>query len=86
MWRSDIQHEFLRIIFEDSKPVFTKYSDGKPNCTFCEIYVDAMARSGKTSKVLKEKMMADHKGAMSMAMICLLVNIGRMNTTLNCKF
>ena len=85
LWRKDIQLEFLRCVFEDRTAVFTKHSDGKQNCTFIEIYVDSMARSGKTSKVLKEKMLADHEGAMSMAMICLLVNVGRMNTTLNCK-
>lgn len=85
LWREDIQLEFLRCVFEDETPVFTKASDGAKNCSFAEIYVDAMARSGKTSKVLKEKMLADHNGALSMAMICLLVNVGRMNTTLNCE-
>ena len=84
LWRGDIQLNFLQCVFEDTSPVFTKFHDGKKNCSFAEIYVDAMARSGKTSKVLKEKMLADHVGAQSMAMICLLVNIGRMNTTLNC--
>ena len=60
-------------------------SDGTKEHTFADTYIDAMARSSKTSKVLKEKLLADRAGAMSMAMICLLVNVGRMNTTLNCK-
>ena len=85
LWRKDIQLEFLRCVFDDRTNVFTKASDGAKNCSFAEIYVDAMARSGKTSKVLRDKMLADHVGAASMAMICLLVNIGRMNTTLNCR-
>ena len=59
--------------------------DGTKGHTFADTYIDAMARSSKTSKVLKEKLLADRVGAMSMAMICLLVNVGRMNTTLNCK-
>ena len=85
LWRRDIQLEFLRCVFEDTTPVFTRAYDGSKNHTFADIYVDAMARSSKTSKILKEKLLADRGAAMHMAMICLLVNVGRMNTTLNCK-
>lgn len=86
LWRKDIQLEFLRCVFDDETPCFTKSFDGTKGHTFADIYVDAMARSSKTSKILKEKLLADRPGAMSMAMICLLVNVGRMNTTLNCEF
>lgn len=85
LWRKDIQLEFLRSVFNDETPVFTKAYDGTKRHTFADIYVDAMARSSKTSKVLKDKLLADRDGAMHMAMICLLVNVGRMNTTLNCE-
>ena len=85
LWRKDIQLKFLRCVFEDDTKVFTKAFDGTKGHTFADIYVDAMARSSKTSKVLKEKLLADRQGAMTMAMICLLVNVGRMNTTLNCE-
>lgn len=85
LWRKDIQLGFLEFVFEDNKPVFTRASDGTQGHTFADIYVDAMARSSKTSKILREKLLADREGALSMAMICLLVNVGRMNTTLNCK-
>ena len=85
LWRKDIQLEFLRCVFEDESPVFTKAHDGTSGHTFADVYVDAMARSSKTSKILKEKLLADRSAAMHMAMICLLVNVGRMNTTLNCK-
>lgn len=85
LWRKDIQLEFLRCIFDDDTPVFTKAHDGTKGHTFADIYVDAMARSSKTSKILKEKLLADRGAAMHMAMICLLVNVGRMNTTLNCR-
>ncbi len=84
LWRKDIQLEFLRCVFEDTTPVFTKAYDGTKGHTFADIYIDAMARSSKTSKILKDKLLADHGAAMHMAMICLLVNVGRMNTTLNC--
>ncbi|KAL9633286.1 MAG: hypothetical protein Q9164_004789 [Protoblastenia rupestris] len=85
LYRKDIQLEFLRSVFEDETPCFTKVFDQSKGHTFADVYIDAMARSSKTSKVLKEKLLADRAGAMSMAMICLLVNVGRMNTTLNCK-
>ena len=85
LWRKDIQLKFLRCVFEDETRCFTKSFDSTTGHTFADIYVDAMARSSKTSKVLKEKLLADRAGAMTMAMICLLVNVGRMNTTLNCE-
>ncbi|KAK2809776.1 hypothetical protein FQN49_008587, partial [Arthroderma sp. PD_2] len=83
LWRKDIQHRFLRNVFEDTTPVFTRLSDGKGGLSFADIYIDAMARSSKTSKVLKDKLISDKPAAINMAMVCLLVNFGRMNTTLN---
>lgn len=86
LWRIDIQHDFLKAIFEDDKPVFTNSYDpeavGKQ--TFADVYIDTMARSSKTSKVLRDKLLSDRDAAKGMAMVCLLVNVGRMNTTLNC--
>lgn len=83
LWRADIQYEFLSLVFEDRSPHFTRLSDGQEGCNFADIYIDAMARSSKTSKVLKDKLISDRTAAQNMAMICLLVNVGRMNTTLN---
>ena len=84
LWRKDIQYQFLKLVFEDKTPVFTRYSDGVKNLDFADVYIDCMARSSKTSKILKDKLQSDKKAAISMAMVCLLVNFGRMNTTLNC--
>ena len=86
LWRKDIQFAFLRAVFEDTTPVFTKASDGSPHHSFADIYIDAMARSSKTSKILRDKLLSDRGAALNMAMVCLLVNVGRMNTTLNCKY
>lgn len=85
LWRKDIQYEFLKLVFEDKTPVFTRLSDGAKGLDFADIYIDAMARSSKTSKILKDKLQNDKAAAISMAMVCLLVNFGRMNTTLNCE-
>jgi hypothetical protein len=86
LWRKDIQYNFLRQVFEDETPVFTKASDGTSGHSFADIYIDAMARSSKTSKILKDKLLQEKGPALNMAMVCLLVNIGRMNTTLNCQY
>ncbi|PNS21513.1 Ino eighty subunit 1 [Sphaceloma murrayae] len=83
LWRKDIQFEFLQAIFEDDRKVFTRVSDRSEGHTFAEIYIDTLAQSSKTSKILKEKLVQDHASAITMAMVCLLVNVGRMNTTLN---
>jgi Ino eighty subunit 1 len=83
LWRADIQYDFLRFVFEDDKPVFHKASDGTDGHTFADIYLDAMAKSSKCSKILKDKLLTERAAASNMAMVCLLVNVGRMNTTLN---
>lgn len=87
LWRKDIQFDFLKLVFEDEKRVFTKQGDasGEHNHTFADIYLDAMAKSSKCSKILKDKLLTERPAAINMAMVCLLVNVGRMNTTLNCK-
>jgi Ino eighty subunit 1 len=84
LWRKDIQYDFLRYIFEDDKKVFHKASDKTFGHTFADIYLDAMANSSKCSKILKDKLLNERSAALNMAMVCLLVNVGRMNTTLNC--
>jgi hypothetical protein len=87
LWRKDIAYEFLKLIFEDNKIVFTNSYEpsniGKQ--TFADLYIDTLARSSKTSKILRDKLLSDKEPAKNMAMVCLLVNLGRMNTTLNCK-
>ncbi|KAF2133993.1 hypothetical protein P153DRAFT_363018 [Dothidotthia symphoricarpi CBS 119687] len=83
LWRRDIQYDFLKLVFEDDRRVFTKQSDATPGHTFADIYLDAMAKSSKCSKILKDKLLTERPAAINMAMVCLLVNVGRMNTTLN---
>ncbi|KAF2141816.1 uncharacterized protein K452DRAFT_318755 [Aplosporella prunicola CBS 121167] len=83
LWRKDIQYDFLRCVFDDQTRVFHKVSDGTGGHTFADIYLDAMAKSSKCSKILKDKLLTERAAAINMAMVCLLVNVGRMNTTLN---
>jgi hypothetical protein len=86
LWRVDIQYEFLQSVFLDNTPVFTNVYTQEKGQTFSDVYVDAMARSSKTSKILRDKLRSEKANALNMAMVCLLVNVGRMNTTLNCKY
>lgn len=86
LWRKDIQYDFLRAVFDNEQKVFTNsYEKDKIGLQcFADLYIDTMSRSSKTSKVLRDKLLSDRDAAKGMAMVCLLVNIGRMNTTLNC--
>ncbi|KAI6248056.1 Ino eighty subunit 1 [Erysiphe necator] len=84
LWRKDIQYNFLKAVFDDPNEVFTNsYEPDSPKQTFASLYIDTMARSSKTSKILRDKLLSEHEPAKNMAMVCLLVNLGRMNTTLN---
>lgn len=86
LWRKDIQYDFLKAVFDNNLRVFTNsYDPSLPKQNFAELYIDTMARSSKTSKILRDKLLTEHEPAKNMAMVCLLVNLGRMNTTLNCK-
>ena len=85
LWRKDIQFDFLKAVFENTQAVFTSSYELREKQCFADLYIDTMARSSKTSKVLRDKLMSDRDAAKGMAMVCLLVNIGRMNTTLNCE-
>jgi len=84
LWRTDIQFEFLRAVFHNRDRVFTNAYTKETGNSFADIYIDAMARSSKTSKILRDKLLSERDNALNMAMVCLLVNVGRMNTTLNC--
>ena len=86
LWRKDLQYDFLKAVFEDDKAVFT--NSYEPNQiakqTFANLYIDTVARSSRTSKFLKDQLLTEHEPAKKIAMVCLLVNLGRMDTTLSC--
>ncbi|KAI1339004.1 hypothetical protein F5Y15DRAFT_384427 [Xylariaceae sp. FL0016] len=86
LWRKDIQYDFLRAVFDNDVKAFTNSYEAERSDerqSFADLYIDTMARSSKTSKVLRDKLLSDREAAKSMAMVCLLVNVNRMNTTLN---
>ncbi|TID28036.1 hypothetical protein CANINC_002717 [Pichia inconspicua] len=50
---------------------------------FFELYLITLLKSTKISKILKARLMVDIHYALNFSIICLLVNIGRLNTTVN---
>lgn len=88
--RSDIQFDLLQAIFTDSTSAFTDQSPDKKRgppgkVTFCELYVNAILNSPKCTRVARDKMLETPSYAVEFAKMCLLVNVGRINTTLACK-
>lgn len=59
LWRKDIQYKFLKAVFEDDKAVFTS-KDQIVKTTFANLYIDSMARSRMTSKILRDKLLTEH--------------------------
>lgn len=90
-WRKDIQYDFLHELFTDETPVFTNNfphcevpnAANGPKLTFAQLYVRTLAESLKSSKVLRERLIKDWDMGVAVSKVCLLVNAGRMNTTVN---
>ncbi|TFK57390.1 hypothetical protein OE88DRAFT_126203 [Heliocybe sulcata] len=82
--RKDVQYALLHYIFSDTNRVFTDPSPGKAGnkVTFSDLYIGALFNSSKCSKVLKDKMAETPAFAVEFAKICLLTNVGRINTTM----
>jgi Ino eighty subunit 1 len=89
--RQDLQYDILHAIFSDTQAVFTDPftpvpTSGTPGkMTFRDLYIQAIMKSPKSSKMLKDKMKQTPRFATDFAMLCLLANTGRINTTMSCK-
>lgn len=90
--REDLQYDLLHHIFDDKQAVFT---DPNPTLhsepaltkvTFRDLYVNALVRSPRSSKVLREKMLDTPQFGTDFAKISLLANVGRINTTMACEW
>ena len=85
--RFDIQYDVLHHIFHDVQSVFTDpYSSGDSasKVTFRDLYIKTILHSPKATKALKDKMTESEIFAEDFAMLALLVNVGRVNTTMSC--
>lgn len=55
---------------------------GAEKLTFKELYIEALMNSSKCTKSMREKCFCDEEYAEDFSKVCLLVNVGRINTTL----
>jgi Ino eighty subunit 1 len=83
--RSDIQYDLLSAIFNDNTNAFTNPWKFSRLTSFKDLYIDGILNSPKATKALKDKMISSSQFATSFAMLALLVNVGRINTTMSCK-
>ncbi|KIL70634.1 hypothetical protein M378DRAFT_66356 [Amanita muscaria Koide BX008] len=81
--RSDIQYDLLSTIFNDDTDAFTNPWKKSTLTSFKDLYIDAILNSPKATKALKDKMISSPLFATSFAMLSLLVNVGRINTTMS---
>ncbi|KAJ3801685.1 hypothetical protein GGU11DRAFT_697829 [Lentinula aff. detonsa] len=88
--RADLQYDLLTSLFSDTNEVFTdpfpSQIDARParsRVTFRDLYVNAIMNSPKASKLLKDKMSDTPVFATHFAMLSLLTNVGRINTTMS---
>ncbi|KAF5336964.1 hypothetical protein D9611_003364 [Ephemerocybe angulata] len=84
--RADIQYDVLHAIFEDKSLAFTDPYDtaeDAPRLCFRDLYIKAIMHSSKATKALKDKMAESPVYAEDFAMLSLLVNVGRINTTMS---
>ena len=87
--RADVQYDFLQAIFSDSQSVFTDpylKNGAQPGDRLCfrDLYIKSISYSPKATKALKDKMTESSVFSLDFAMLSLLVNVGRINTTMSC--
>jgi len=86
--RVDIQYDLLQAIFDDPLEVFSNPyvpNDTEAKLSFHNLYIKSILHSPKATKALKDKMNESPEFALDFAMLSLLVNVGRVNTTMSCE-
>lgn len=85
--RHDLQFDLLAYIFNDTNAVFTDPFTSPPGkkVTFRDLYVSAIVAAPKTARSVKEKFVESPLFATEFAMLSLLVNVGRVNTSMACE-
>ncbi|EMD41734.1 hypothetical protein CERSUDRAFT_90308 [Gelatoporia subvermispora B] len=86
--RVDLQYDFLHHLFTDPQAVFTdpyKTLRGDPpgsKVTFRDLYVNSLVHSPRCSRALRDKLVDTPEFGSEFAMMSLLSNVGRINTTM----
>ena len=85
--RADIQWQVLDDIFADRSFRFTAPVDQNSDpiyLNFDQLYLEAILSSTKTTQNIRQKLISNPQFAINYCKLCLLVNVGRVNTTLAC--
>lgn len=87
MTRQDLQYDVLSYIFNDTHAVFTDPFSDPPGkqVTFRDLYVSAIQHAPKTARSTRDKMGESDVFATDIAMLSLLANVGRVNTSMACE-
>ena len=88
--REEIQYDMLCAVFDNPLKVFTDppregLTPGTDKLTWGQLYIKEVINSPRCAKSHREAMSRNPDYARDYAMMCLLVNVGRCNTTLACK-
>ncbi|KAF9454898.1 hypothetical protein P691DRAFT_780266 [Macrolepiota fuliginosa MF-IS2] len=86
--RSDLQYDVLHTIFSDTHAVFTNpwpnpEDPASTKLTFRNLYIKTLLNSTKATKAFRDKLAESDIFAEDFSMIALLVNVGRINTTMS---
>ena len=90
LMREDIQYDMMAAVFANTQAVFTDPTregiPASPNkLTWSQLYIKEVVNSPRCAKSHREAMSRNPDYARDYAMMCLLVNVGRCNTTLACE-
>ncbi|KAI5116745.1 hypothetical protein M0805_000439 [Coniferiporia weirii] len=83
--REDLQYDLLKNIFDDRHAVFTDPFDAEQSAskvTFRDLYINALVSSPRSSKAIRDNISEFADFGTDFAMISLLANVGRINTTM----
>ncbi|KAL5519499.1 hypothetical protein ACEPAH_1182 [Sanghuangporus vaninii] len=82
--RQDLQYDVLSCIFNDTHAVFTDPFSNPPGkqVTFRDLYVSAILHAPKTARSVRDKAGESDVFATDFAMLSLLANVGRVNTSM----
>lgn len=81
-WRDTNYPDSITPCAELEQPDETWAHPGAEKLTFKELYLEALMNSSKCTKSMREKCLLDEEYAEDFSKVCLLVNVGRINTTL----
>lgn len=81
-WRNAEYPNSITPVAELDHPNMQWQHPGAEKLTFKELYIEALMNSSKCTKSMREKCLLDEEYAEDFSKVCLLVNVGRINTTL----